>query len=463
MRTIESVQALREAVSGSVTVDPAGFGARVSNGLSPETIDLLAFQSVFGSEGVRRVSRWLLSELGRERGILPASIYHLYEARGRGQWEGLAVPAINIRGLTYDVARAVIRAARAQDAAAFIFEIARSEIGYTSQRPDEYAAVLIAAALREGYSGPLFIQGDHFQINLKRFRENSETELEAVRSLIREAVAAGFYQIDIDASTLVDLSRPTIAEQQAVNARVTAELTAVIRSQEPDGVRIAVGGEIGEVGGHNTTEEEFRAFMEQYAGALGKLGDPGPGLSKISIQTGTTHGGVPLADGTVASVAIDFAAIKRISEVARKDYGLAGAVQHGASTLPLEVFDRFVEAGVAEVHLATEFQNIIYDHPAFPAELRAAIYDHLSRAHADERAPGQTEAQFLYKTRKKAWGPFKRAVWEMPEEIRKEIRRSIEEKTGLLLERLAIVGTAPLVKRHITPVPRRSPVPAELT
>ena len=46
------------------------------------------------------------------------------------------------------------------DVRALIFEIARSEIGYTGIRPAEYAASIRAAAIKEGYQGPLFLQGD---------------------------------------------------------------------------------------------------------------------------------------------------------------------------------------------------------------------------------------------------------------------------------------------------------------
>src|SRR5204862_4229166 len=90
-------------------------------------------------------------------------------ARGRGRTGGFTVPAIDVRAMGYDTARAVIRSAQSLNAGAFIFEIARSEIGYTEQRPHEYAAVLFAAALREGFTGPLFIQGDHVQTNAKKY------------------------------------------------------------------------------------------------------------------------------------------------------------------------------------------------------------------------------------------------------------------------------------------------------
>ena len=84
------------------------------------------------------------------------------------------------------------------------------------------------------------------------------------------------------------------------------------------------------------------------------------------MQTGTTHGGVVLPDGSIAKVSIDFNTLKELSQVAREEYGLGGAVQHGASTLPDEAFDMFPKVDTVEVHLATGFQNIIYDSPNFP-------------------------------------------------------------------------------------------------
>ena len=123
------------------------------------------------------------------------------------------------------------------------------------------AAVVLAAALREGFSGPVFIQGDHVQTNAKKFNSpDKDKELDALRALIREEIAAGFYNIDIDTSTLVDLSKPTLAEQQDVNVTMAADFAAFIRQTEPQGVVTSVGGEIGEVGGTSEPELEVHAF-----------------------------------------------------------------------------------------------------------------------------------------------------------------------------------------------------------
>ena len=127
--------------------------------------------------------------------------------------------------------------------------------------------------------------------------------------------------------------------------------------------------------------------MRGYNAQLRKRGEH-VGISKISVQTGTAHGGFVGADGKVRmDVQIDLQALEELSSVARSDYGLGGAVQHGASTLPPSAFDAFPKAGACEIHLATDFQNMVYDHPQFPADLKAEMYAWLQEHAAEERKP----------------------------------------------------------------------------
>ncbi|MCS7055747.1 MAG: class II fructose-bisphosphate aldolase, partial [Thermoflexales bacterium] len=325
--------------------------------LRAKGIDVLVNAAVFGTPAQQGAARWLIWETGQALGIRPASIHELYIARGRNALDHtFTTPAMNIRMMAYDSARAAIRAAVEAKVGAFIFEIARSEMSYTDQRPAEYTTVMIAAAIKEGYRGPLFIQGDHFQVNAKKYKTDADSELAALRKLIDEALAAGFYNIDIDTSTLVDLSKPTLDEQQHLNYELCALFSDYIRQRQPAGLVVSLGGEIGEVGQKNSDIHELRAFMSGYLSHIKHQ----PGISKISIQTGTSHGGVVLPDGSIADVNIDFDTLRELSTAARDEYGMGGAVQHGASTLPEEAFGKFVQAGAIEVHLATAFQQIVY-------------------------------------------------------------------------------------------------------
>jgi len=414
---------------------------------SSANIDALIKQAVFEPDPAKKAEFFrAIRQAALDLGIYPASIQSLYEAAGKGQFTKITVPAINIRMLTYDVACAVFRAAQKDKVGALTFEIARSEIGYTKQSPMEYSACILAAAIKEGHRGPVFIQGDHYQVRRAMYRENPEGELNDIKNLVKESIAAGFYNIDIDASTLVDISKTDLVEQQEKNSLVTAEMTRYIRSIEPKGVTVSVGGEIGEIGKGNSTVEDLRAFMSGYLELLPK---GTKGISKISVQTGTTHGGVALPDGSIAKVKIAFNTLQEMSKCARAEYGLGGAVQHGASTLPDEAFDMFPKVDTIEVHLATGFQNIVYDSPAFPKDLLAKVYSYLDTKCIGERKANETDEQFHYNTRKKAFGDFKKELWNMPEADLKIIMKELEERFTLMFRKLNAVDTVELVKKYV--------------
>ena len=311
-KTYDTIDQLKKGLEGILSISDGDVRVLDERRLRNSLIDHLIFTAVFSSQDdTRKAARWLIRRAGAAMGILSTSILPLYEAMGRKEVSGFTVPAINIRALTYQVAQAVFRAAMKNKVGPMIFEIARSEIDYTSQRPEEYTSAVTAAAIKAGYRGPLFLQGDHFQVSAKKFSSDPGKEVQAVKDLIWEAIEAGFYNIDIDTSTLVDLSKPSVEEQQRTNYSLAAELTTMIRDLEPAGITISVGGEIGEVGGKNSTVEELRAYMAGYLEDLKRDGGDLKGISKISVQSGTTHGGVPLPDGTIAKVKLDFNALEQ--------------------------------------------------------------------------------------------------------------------------------------------------------
>jgi fructose/tagatose bisphosphate aldolase len=440
----ELVQGTRQAIelNGGVRVkDPAA--------LRGETIDRLIHTAVFSEGDVRDSARWLIWELGPAVGITSASIDPLYQARSRDEYSATTVPAINVRAMAYDFARAIVASAKRRKVGAFIFELARSEMGYTDQSCDEFATVMMAAAIKEGHTGPIFIQGDHYQADAKKYQTDAQGVVDGLKKLIREAIAAGYGNIDIDTSTLVDLSFPTLEEQQRHNYERCAELASLIRELQPQGVTISIGGEIGEVGKKNSTVDELEAFVNGFNEHFGK----GRGLSKISVNTGSSHGGVVLPDGSLLKVAIDFDTLRDMSGAARK-HAMGGAVQHGASTLPAEYFSHFPEVDTLEVHLATEFQNIILDHSSFPEDLKQQAYSWIKENLKNEWAQGDTEEQFIYKSRKKIWGPFKQQVWELPEATRSEIRAQLEQKLEFLYEQLGVLDSKSLVEKWVGEAPK---------
>ncbi len=375
-----------------------------------------------------------------QQGLELASIGSHYRAIARGETPEVTAPAINLRGLTYDLARAAWRAALKLDAAPVIFELAPSEAATGDQPFMEYVAVVLAAAVREGYRGPVFFQGDHLHVE--------DGNLSDVQALCLEALRAGMRQIDIDAADVVREGAEG-AERHRANAELTAAMTAFIRQHEPQGADVVVGGEVGVIGGQNTTPEDVQAFMKAYHETL-----PGGlvGLGKLSVQTGTRHGGVVRADGSTGTMPLDVALVRELSDMVREQYGLPGVVQHGASTLSLEQFSQLPRAGAIEVHLATAIQNMVFDHAALPQALREEMIDGLvgeevayaEKGAGDEGPDGEAEAlsraQRFYHNRWRAWGRFKQELWTLPQEVRDEIAGTCQVWFEELFQALQIAG-----------------------
>jgi len=419
-------------------------------------LDRWARAAALAEPETRQAAIWAIREAAHAAGLIPASIQELYVARGRGGWGHATVPAMNLRGWTYQTTRAAFRAARKRKAGLLIFEQALMESVYAAQPPAEYTAAVLAAGLREGHRGPIFLQADHDQVNAGNYAQDPAREVARLSAVIREQIAASFFNIDVDASTVVDLGLPGLVEQQRLNAELTARFTRLVRTLEPAGVTISVGAEIGEVGAHNTTPEELRAFMATYPAALAAAGG-GAGITKVSVNSGTYHGGKVLPDGSLAKVPVAFDTLADISRVGRTEFGLAGAVQHGASTLPMDYFGKFPESGTVEIHLALGFNNLIFDHPRLPQAVKDEIRAYCFAHHAGERKPDQTEAQFIYTTRKKAWAGMKQRFWELPGDIQESLMGSLEEMFGQMFDRMQVGETEALVRQHtsapVIPVP----------
>ena len=456
---------MERTTEDDIVSDLVGLGLRAGNmsrlpeGKPPpdHVLDRWARAAALAEPNAREAAVWAIREAAHATGVIPASIQGLYAARGQGAWDNRTVPALNLRGWTYTCCRAAFRAARKSGAALVIFEQAVGEQIYAKQSPAEYTAAVLAAAMREGHTGPVFLQADHDQINAKAYAKDSRTEIARLSAIIAEQIAASFFNIDIDASTVVDLSLPTIVDQQRLNAELTAHFTRLIRDLEPPRITISVGAEIGEVGHHNTTPEEFRAFMETFPKALGADGHARVGVSKVSVNSGTYHGGKVLPDGSLAPINVGYDTLRAIADVCQREYGLAGVVQHGASTLPREQLSRFPGAGAVEIHLALGFNNLLFDHPRLPQDVKDEIRAYVFAHHAHERAAGETDAQFVYNLRKKSWAAMKQRFFDLPAEIQADLVDSLEAMFADMFRRMNVAETEDLVKRHtdarIVPVP----------
>lgn len=399
--------------------------------LRERLIDVLIYQAHLAEKSVADLATSLIFDLAPLSGVKSSSIRPLYQAIAKDEIEGLCVPAFNIRTLTYETAQTIFRIMKEKKILPVVFELARSEMEYTDQSPSLYAATILAAGIKTGYQGPVFIQGDHFQVNASSYKENAEKEITAIKELISSSLDGQIYNIDIDASTLVDLSQSSLSEQQRQNADVTDTLIQFIRSHQPIKANVSIGAEIGHIGDRNSTTDDLRAFVTQLTDVTE--------LSKISVQTGTSHGGIVLPDGSIKEASVDFNVLKEVGNLARSTYHLGGVVQHGASTLPTDLLNKFLEVNTLEIHLATHTQTVIFDN--IPSELLKEIEAWISDNLSEKRLSDETDQQFFYKNRKYALSQFKKRLWDLHGEEKVRITKALESYFSEIFRGLSLENT----------------------
>jgi hypothetical protein len=94
-----------------------------------------------------------------------------------------------------------------------------------------------------------------------------------------------------------------------------------------------------------------------------------------------------------------------------------------------------------------------------PAELREEIYGWLRENAKDERKEKDTDEQFFYKTRKKALGPFKRQLWDLPADVKATIAAAYDRKFEFLFTQLAVGGTMQHVRKYVHVPEQYRPMP----
>lgn len=362
-------------------------------------------------------------------GVWPAPVGPIYSALADKAIAPLTVPAFNVRGLTFDISRAIFARANDLNAAGIMFELAPSESSTGHQSHAQYAALVCAAAASAGYQGPVLLQGDHFSLE----STDSEEEHEVLQ-LSLAAMASGYHQIDLDTAGLA-VEGPDAVARQTPNAAATARLLNELVPYAPAGT--IFGGEVGEIGGANTTPEELATFIELVRNMAGQNA---VAFGKVSVQTGTRHGGMSDASGKSLRMPLDVDLARQLANVAQS-YGFGGVVQHGASTLQMDQFASLPGCGVVEVHLATNLQDLVFDSPHFPADLRAemtaaaleAASGGVQTAERGADTSGQGAAQVFRQQRWSMWGPYKAHLMDLDIEVRAKLVGGVADWAGQLM------------------------------
>lgn len=415
--------------------------------LRTERIDPLVYNAVFhDSERLRYFLCWLIRRAAAGMSIYPASAQGLYAAAARGQVRRFTAPALSLRVMTYDAARACFRAAKQSGCGAMVLDLGPNATEGPAQSPVEYATCLLAGAIREGYEGPVFLQADYLRERRAADEADQRDEFDRFQNLAEEALGAGFFNLELDTSALEDPLAPDPREQERASCADAARLAAFVRKTEPPGVDTNLGVKMRGRGDSEHVARRLRAFMEGFASEFADRAGSVTGIGKLSLDLRSAD---------------ELGASRDLAEVARREYNLATSVSWGGAPLPEALFAELTRFPVVEAHLGTRYEDLVLNHPGFPAPLRDAMSDWIDKTYGTIRGAEQDRASFQQQLRMPALERFKREMWDLPPESKDPIMADLQRTLLADFKRLDVEDTIHAVLANINIQDTELPRPVE--
>lgn len=216
--------------------------------------------------------------------------------------------------------------------APIIYEIAKSELGYTEFTPQSFAAFIVEENERLGNTHvPFAIHADHIAVK-------SLEDIDPVGKLIASQMEAGFTSFAIDASHMENdknLEATSILAKPIVEAGLNLEV------------------ELGEIGAKSgsaegfTNPDEARWFIEE-------LDRRGIRPDLLAVNNGSIHGTYFGAD----SEGIQLELTRSIWEAIRP--WSVDIAQHGITGTSLDKISSFIQYGIRKGNVGTLWQNISF-------------------------------------------------------------------------------------------------------
>ncbi len=439
-----SASGLEGLLRGCLEVRSDGVRIIDAQRLREERIDALVYNAMFQpSERVRYFLAWLIRQAAAGNAIYPASLKGLYAMAARGQTPKFTVPAVSLRAMTYAGGRSAFQAAWETGTGALVFNL--DGAAKPAQSPLDYATCLLAAAIREGYEGPLFLEADFLHAQPVTDEAAHGDELERLKELAEEALNEGFFNLEFDTTRLENLTLPDPTEQEQACYLDCAALASFVRQTEPGGVGSAIGIRFNCHGDLEHRVQRLRAFMTGFETEFTSRAGHVPGISKFNLN---------IRGEEDLGMAVDFA------EVALREYWLPTSVGQEGAALPDDLIEAVVDLPFVEVHLGSRLEERIFDHPAFPAQLRQAMQRWIE-ACASARQAGQSDEDLRLAMRPLAYEQFKRELWDLPGQTQEAIMADLKADLVEIIRRLRVEDSIHLVIDAVTIQQTELPRPVE--
>ncbi len=403
-------------------------------------VDRLIYNAVFHHDTqIKGTSRWLIKAIAQEKQIFPASIKGLYAFLETEKKPKMTIPVVRFPGLSYPIARAVIRAAQRNHASAFIFEIEKSQDLRFSQTPGEFVCIILASAIREGFTGPVFIQTNHFQIDPEQYDQDPSGEKNRLLNLIEESIRAGSYNLWLDGASM-ELTRGSKKKDTLKpQAHLLAELTHRVHTLEPPGIDICIGAKLGSGKDPTDYQGELQKFMKQYEDALHQINQFAKKVCKISFLSeikAPIKGNKPGFSSKQKKNKT-----KEAFKLAQEKYHLMVGLDLDIPGFSQEHIKKTYGMESAEIQFPLHCMNLFLQHREFPAALKEELMGSFPNLFS--------KSQDASRDSQSAFERYKEGFWTLPPSIHEEVGTAIEKEASSMFTAFRVNNTEEIVHQTI--------------
>ena len=403
MEPFSEVNQLRQSIAGVLKINTAGeVKLIVPRMFEGEFVERLARTSAL-APGIktRKTAAFYIRAAAEAKNIWFDSLSVFYEHSCSRKFSGLVIPAFNIPGMTFSIARIIFRSYRKYNTGPFIFQLSPLEMADTAQTPWEYSACILAAAMRERYSGPIFIQCNAIKLSDHISPDSSPDRFEPLAILLKDCINAGFYHFVLDDSVIDSLEQSELFSC----ADFGDTWFSLIRKNSPRVLDIQTGIELVKSPLHPDKQNDLEQYTQWIQSEL------------IQRQ----------AECSVSKILRPFELCENGNDDSEKQNRSHFHVAYCERRKSKSKTQQWTETGVQELHSRRLFQDIIFDHPEFPLGLKEQLRVHLTQEYTIGTKPDWTDDQFYTKLRSRAWRSYKKALWSLDDRTKAIILGELEK------------------------------------
>jgi len=251
-----------------------------------KTIPEILYESKLTNTDYIKALLFVTYSAALQSGIKFSSFHQLYKAVGCGEIiSKFSFPVIDIENNSFEHNCLLFGAMRDSDAHLVGLQLTCLDDALKTRLK---IAKIIAAALMEKYSGPLFLVSQDIFFHAIEFESDRVGEIEKAQNLVKSAIDSCIFNLNIDASELVDQNKVDVSERMLMNLKMVAmSINIWIRMYEPKGLTVSVGGKISRTNNSMTTEKELGDFIKRLLkeGLRLRFNTPGEDICKVTVQT----------------------------------------------------------------------------------------------------------------------------------------------------------------------------------